>query len=133
MVWLVQNCRSIKCLQFLKPPELRRGASFPWASYQGSAYDPLRYIKRSPDPSPTHAPRNHKSWIRPGTYIKSLTKVSHIYIYNDSNQSLYKVSKFRHSGKIRLISIGNLRKKKQFWTEITNLHPSLNRFSCVFK
>ena len=23
MVWLVQNCRSIKCLQFLKPPELR--------------------------------------------------------------------------------------------------------------
>ena len=56
MVWLVQNCRSIKCLQFLKPPELRRGASFSCAPYQGSAYDPLRYIKRSPDPSPTHAP-----------------------------------------------------------------------------
>ena len=56
MVWLVQNCRSIKCLQFLKPPELRRGDSFPWAPYQGSSYDPLRYIKRSPDPSPTHAP-----------------------------------------------------------------------------
>ena len=23
MVWLVQNCRSNKCLYFLKPPELR--------------------------------------------------------------------------------------------------------------
>ena len=32
MMWLVQNCRSIKCLQFLKPPELRReGALPPWA------------------------------------------------------------------------------------------------------
>ena len=41
MVWLVQNCRSIKCLQFLKPPELRRGASPPWAPFQGSVYDPL--------------------------------------------------------------------------------------------
>ena len=29
MVWLVQNCRSIKCLQFLKPPELMRGKGFP--------------------------------------------------------------------------------------------------------
>ena len=28
MVWLVQSCRSIKCLQFLKPPELRRGGGF---------------------------------------------------------------------------------------------------------
>ena len=25
MVWLVQNCRSNKCLQFLKPPELPGG------------------------------------------------------------------------------------------------------------
>jgi hypothetical protein len=25
MVWLVQNCRSIKCLQFLKPPEIMSG------------------------------------------------------------------------------------------------------------
>ena len=67
MVWLVQNCRSIKCLQFLKPPELMReggGASPPWAPYQDSVYDPLGDIKRSPDPSPTHAPPNHKSWIR---------------------------------------------------------------------
>ena len=52
MVWLVQSCRSIKCLQFFKPPELRRGgASPPWAPY-----DPLRDSMRSPDPSPTHAP-----------------------------------------------------------------------------
>ena len=29
MVWLVQNCRSIKCLQFLKPPELRGGGACP--------------------------------------------------------------------------------------------------------
>ena len=57
MVWLVQNCRSIKCLQFLKSPELRGGGvSPPWAPYQGSAYDPLGDIKRFPDPSPTHAP-----------------------------------------------------------------------------
>ena len=68
MVWLAQNCRSIKCLQFLKPPELRgRGLCPPppWAPYQGSAYDPLGDIKRFPDPLPTHAPPNHKSWIRP--------------------------------------------------------------------
>ena len=41
MVWLVQNCRSNKCLQFLKPPELPVGLSPPWAPYQGSALDPL--------------------------------------------------------------------------------------------
>jgi hypothetical protein len=29
--------------------------------YPGPAGD----LKRSPDPSPTHAPPNHKSWIRP--------------------------------------------------------------------
>ena len=28
--------------------------------------------KRSPDPSPTHAPSNHKSWIRPCTCISSI-------------------------------------------------------------
>ena len=67
MVWLVQNYRSIKCLQFLKPPELRSvcGGGGNWAPYQGSAYDPLGDMKRTPDPSPTHAPPNHKSWIRP--------------------------------------------------------------------
>ena len=58
MVWLpvVQNCRSIKCLQFFKPPELRRGAWPPLGPFQGSAYDPLGDIKRSTVPSPTHAP-----------------------------------------------------------------------------
>ena len=25
MVWLVQNCRSNKCMYFLRPPELRGG------------------------------------------------------------------------------------------------------------
>ena len=40
MVWLVQNCRSNKCLLFLKPPE-RPGAWPPWAPYWGSALDPL--------------------------------------------------------------------------------------------
>ena len=29
MVWLVQNCRSNKCLQFLNPPELRGGFNPP--------------------------------------------------------------------------------------------------------
>ena len=40
MVGLVQNCRSNKCLQFLKPPELPGGFAA-WAPYQGSALDPL--------------------------------------------------------------------------------------------
>ena len=67
MVWLVQNCRSIKCLKFLKPPELRRGRGFAtWAPYQGSAYVPLGDIKRSPDPSPTHAPLTTTPGSAPG-------------------------------------------------------------------
>ena len=68
MVWLVQNCRSIKCLQFLKPPELMRGGGggfAPLGPLPGLCLRPAGDIKRSPDPSPTHAPPNHKSWIRP--------------------------------------------------------------------
>ena len=39
------------------PRALEGGGGFaPWAPYQGPAYDPLGDIKRSPDPSPTHAP-----------------------------------------------------------------------------
>jgi hypothetical protein len=37
----------------------------PCAPYQGSVMDPLGDHKRSPDPSPTHAPPNPKSWVRP--------------------------------------------------------------------
>ena len=74
MVWLVQSCRSIKCLQFLKPPELRRGGGRsaphglrpPWAPYQGSAYDPVGDSMRSPDPSPTHAPLTTNPGSAPG-------------------------------------------------------------------
>ena len=55
MVWLVQNCRSNKSMYFLRPPELRGGLS-PWAPYQGSILEPRGDLKRSPDPSPTHAP-----------------------------------------------------------------------------
>ena len=29
MVWLVQNCRSNKCMYFLRPPELRGGEGYP--------------------------------------------------------------------------------------------------------
>ena len=29
MVWLVQNCRSNKCMYFLRPPELRGGGGIP--------------------------------------------------------------------------------------------------------
>ena len=60
MVWLVQNCRSNKCLQFLKPPGLP-GVLAPWAPCQGSALNPLGTLKRSLDPSPTHTPLNPKS------------------------------------------------------------------------
>ena len=57
MVWLVQNCRSNKCMYFLRPPELRGGGGLsPWTPYQGSVLEPLGDLKRSPDPSPTHAP-----------------------------------------------------------------------------
>ena len=58
MVWLVQNCRSNKCMYFLRPPELRGGGVSPWAPYQGSVLEPLGDLKRSPDHSPTHASPN---------------------------------------------------------------------------
>ena len=58
MVWLVQNCRSNKCLI----PQTPR-ASVP---YKGSVRHPLR----SPDPSHTHVPLNHKSWIRPWVLLE---------------------------------------------------------------
>ena len=61
MVWLVQNCRSNKCLQFLKSPELQG----PLGPLPGFCPGPAGDLKRSPDPSPTHAHPNHKSWIRP--------------------------------------------------------------------
>jgi hypothetical protein len=48
----------------LSSPELR-GVSPPCAPYQGSVLNTLGNLKRSPDPSPTHAPPNPKSWIRP--------------------------------------------------------------------
>ena len=56
MVWLVQNCRSNKCLLFLKSPELQ--GPLP-GFYPGPAGD----LKWSPDPSPTHAPLT----INPGS------------------------------------------------------------------
>ena len=68
MVWLVQNC-SNKCLQFLKTPELTGvgvGVGFvPLDPLLGLCPGPAGDLKRSPDPSPTHAPPNPKSWIRP--------------------------------------------------------------------
>ena len=41
MVWLVQNCCSNKCLQFLKSPELQGGFATPCAPYHGSTLDQL--------------------------------------------------------------------------------------------
>jgi hypothetical protein len=40
MVWLVQNCRSNKCL-ISQTPQSFRGALPPWAHYHGSVLDPL--------------------------------------------------------------------------------------------
>ena len=45
MVWLVQNCRSNKCLQFLNPQ-----------SFRGLGPGPAGDRMRSTDPSPTRAP-----------------------------------------------------------------------------
>jgi hypothetical protein len=55
MVWLVQNCRSNKCLLFLKPPELRGEGFRPPGPLLGLCPGPAGDLKRSPDPSPTHA------------------------------------------------------------------------------
>ena len=55
MVWLVQNCRSNKCLLFLKPPELRGEGFLPPGPLLGLCPGPAGDLKRSPDPSPTHA------------------------------------------------------------------------------
>ena len=57
MVWLVQNC-SNKCLLFLKPPELTGvGVGFvPLDPLLRLCPGPAGDLKRSPDPSPTHAP-----------------------------------------------------------------------------
>ena len=52
MVWLVQNCRSNKCLQFLKSPELQ--GEVPLGPLPGFYPGPAGDLKRSPDPSPTH-------------------------------------------------------------------------------
>jgi hypothetical protein len=60
MGWLVQInvCNSSN-------PQSLGGVSATWALYQGSVLDPLGDLKQSLDPSPTHAPHNPKSWIRP--------------------------------------------------------------------
>ena len=63
MVWLVQNCRSNKCLQFLKSPELQGGLF--------ATLSPLPRLLAYSRPPP-----NHKSWIRP----------MHIYIYTKKNE-----------------------------------------------
>ena len=54
MVWLVQNCRSNKCLI----PKIPRasGGKAPLGPLPGFYSGPAGDLKRSPDPSPTHAP-----------------------------------------------------------------------------
>jgi hypothetical protein len=41
------------------------GGLSPLGPLPGLCLGPAGDLKRSPDPSPTHAPPNHKSWIRP--------------------------------------------------------------------
>ena len=68
MVWLVQNCRSNKCLQFLKPPELPVGLIPPPGPLPGLCLGPAGDLKQSPDPSPTHAPLTTNPGFAPGIY-----------------------------------------------------------------
>jgi hypothetical protein len=47
------------------PQSFRGGGALPpWAPYQGSTLDQLGTLSGPQTPSPTHAPPNHKSWIR---------------------------------------------------------------------
>ena len=57
MVWLVQNCRSNRCLQFLKPQSFRGGGlSPPGSPTRALPLTRWGLYKQSPYPSPTHAP-----------------------------------------------------------------------------
>ena len=67
MMWLVQNCRSNKC-NSSNPQSLEGGGGGGFAPLDpllGLCPGPAGDLKRSPDPSPTHALPNPKSWIRP--------------------------------------------------------------------
>ena len=64
MVWLVQNCRSNKYLKFLKPAELPGGLAL-LVPLPGLCLGPAGDLKRSPDPSPTHAPLTTNSRSAP--------------------------------------------------------------------
>jgi hypothetical protein len=64
-------------------PRVSGGLCPPGPPTQGSALDP--------DPSPTHAPPNNKSWIHPVSSIFQVTKIyinkQKIYnLYSDSNE-----------------------------------------------
>ena len=47
---------SFKYMYVLPQSPRPGGGIFPWAPYQGSVLEQLGDLKRSPDPSPTHAP-----------------------------------------------------------------------------
>ena len=49
MVWLVQNCRSNKCL-LVKSPELQGALFAPLGPLPGFCSGPTGDLKRSPDP-----------------------------------------------------------------------------------
>ena len=75
IVWLVQNCRSNKCLQFLKPPELPGGGGLAQLGpgLPGLCLGPAGDLKRSPDPSPTHAPLTTNPGSAPDFIYSSFT------------------------------------------------------------
>ena len=50
MVWLVQNCRSNKCLQFLKPPRASGGGEAPLGLLPGLYPPPAEDLKAVPRP-----------------------------------------------------------------------------------
>ena len=60
MVWLVQNCRSNKCMYFLRPLELRGGGGYPagpptralsWNRW-GTLSGPQTPLQLTPPPPP---------------------------------------------------------------------------------
>ena len=65
MVWLVQNCRSNKCMYFLRPQELWGGGYPPGPPTRALSWNRWGTLSGPQTPLLLTPPPNPKSWIRP--------------------------------------------------------------------